>query len=138
VSPLRTLQPIPPLIPPQVITTYITKTVTQTQTATTTNSYFNIRATGASVNTLAGPNIYYPYNLGVLGIPFDGTTPPSQFTLDSDCSLRLLGSYGGDIGVSAYVRDDQYLQFGEFYCNPGYTNNDCDTPKCYVSSDRKM
>jgi hypothetical protein len=83
-------------------------------------------------------NIVYPYNLYELGIPFDGTTPPTQFTLDSDCSIRLLGRYDEDTGVSTWVRDDQYLQFGDSDCKSGYTDNDCLPLKCYVSSDRKM
>ena len=124
------------LIFPQIITTYITQTVTQTQTATTTNSYFNIRATGSSVNALAGPQVLDTNQIYEYGIPFDGSTPASYFRLDADCSLCRFGGFGGLAGLNAWVQDDHYLLFGVFHCNAGFPG--CKPLKCYVSSDRKM
>ncbi|KAL1590272.1 hypothetical protein WHR41_01381 [Cladosporium halotolerans] len=117
-----------------VITTTVTRTIVKTSTSTTTNSYFNIRATGA-VNALAGLGVFYFGNLGARGIPFDDSQPVSNFKLDTDCSL-VLYSNSYPVGTDAWVLDNAYLQFGEGYCNvPG---NICDRLKCYVAGDLSM
>ncbi|KAM0715780.1 hypothetical protein Q7P37_008294 [Cladosporium fusiforme] len=126
-----------------VITEVITKTTTQVQTSTTTNSYFNIRASGA-VDALAAQPTAYVYDRGVVGVPFDGSRTPStpdktasKWKLSSDCELRY--AENSDYlfeDMPAWVRDGSFLQFYEGYCNIPNTN--CSPLKCYVSADRKM